>query len=242
MSALESQVALITGASQGIGKAIALAVAAEGATLYLVGRQEKKLAAVAETAKATVGKVFTRRADLAVDQDLHGLAADVKRNAGRLDILVHCAGLYSAGAMEHTGIEELDALYRTNVRAPYALTQALLPLLRAARGQIVFINSSVGLQARAHVGPYAATYHALKAIADSLRQEINADGVRVLSIYPGRTATPRQQMIFEKEGREYRPELLLQPEDVASMVVHALCLPRTAEVTDIQMRPLAKSY
>jgi NADP-dependent 3-hydroxy acid dehydrogenase YdfG len=145
------------------------------------------------------------------------------------------------GSISQTSVEELDALYRTNVRGPYALTQALLPMLVARRGQIVFINSSVGLAARAGVGAYAASKHALKAIADSLRAEVNPLGVRVISVYPGRTATPQQEKIYEQEGRPYQPDLLLQPEDIAKTVLNALTIPRTAEVTDIHIRPMQKS-
>lgn len=239
---LTGQIALVTGASQGIGKAISLALAAAGAVLCLVGREPQKLAAVREKMHATTPQVFTYRADLTVDGDLQELCSGVKHDVRRLDILVHCAGLYSMAPMEQAPPEEFDALYRANVRVPYALTRALLPLLRAARGQVVFINSTVGLQARAKVGQFAATQHALKAIADSLRQEVNEDGIRVLSVYPGRTATPRQAIIFQMEGRNYEPHLLMQAEDVASMVIQALCLPRTAEVTEIHMRPLVKSY
>jgi NADP-dependent 3-hydroxy acid dehydrogenase YdfG len=79
-------------------------------------------------------------------------------------------------------------------------------------------------------------------IADSFRSEVNADGIRVLSVYPGRTATSRQKSLYEKKGNEYRPELLLQPEDIASVVINSLTLPRSAEVTDISVRPLLKSY
>ncbi len=239
---LTGQIALVTGASQGIGKAVALELGAAGAALCLVGRDSQKLEAVGEEVRATARRVSTYRADLTVDGDLQKLCSGIKRDVGRLDILIHCAGLYSMGSIEQASAKQFDALYRTNVWVPYALTQALLPLLRAARGQIVFINSSVGLQARAKAGQFAATQHALKAIADSLREEINAEGVRVLSIFPGRTATPRQAAIYQMEGKAYHPELLMQPEDVASMVIHALCLPRTAEVTEIHMRPLLKSY
>jgi NADP-dependent 3-hydroxy acid dehydrogenase YdfG len=115
-------------------------------------------------------------------------------------------------------------------------------MLKRRKGQIAFINSSQGLQAHAQVGQYAATQHALKAIADSLRDEVNSDGVRVLSVYPGRTATPRMKGIFRMEGREYKPKLLLQPEDIAEVVINALLMPLTAEVTNITVRPLIKSY
>jgi len=143
--------------------------------------------------------------------------------------------------MEGARMADLDLQYATNVRVPYAVTQRLLPLLMASRGQVVFINSSVGLTAkRADVGQYAATKHALKAIADSLREEVNPKGIRVLTVYLGRTATPMQEAICRQEGRVYRPDTLLQPEDVASVVLQALMLPATAEVTDISIRPMLR--
>src|SRR5712692_4575271 len=242
MERLTGQIALVTGASQGIGKAIALGLVAQGAELCLVGRKVEALKAVADSVGSNGPRARSYCADLTRDEDVQQLAEGLTRDFGHLDILVHCAGTVFLGPLERAPVAEFDVQFRTNVRAPYALTQALLPLLRARRGQVVFINSSVGLRARANVGQYAATKHALKAIADSLRQEVNADGVRVLSVYPGRTATPGQAIIFQMEGRIPQPHLLMQPEDVASMVVHALCLPRTAEVTEIHMRPLVKSY
>ena len=166
----------------------------------------------------------------------------LKYEFGALDVLVHCAGAFTKGKIGATPVEELDALYRTNLRLPFALTQALLPLLKVRPGQIVFINSSQGLEARAATGLFASTQHALKGLADSLRQEVNADGIRVLSVYPGRTATARMESLYEIEGRKYQPELLLQAEDIAQIVVASLQLPRTAEVTNLEIRPLTKSY
>jgi len=239
---LAGQIALVTGASQGIGKAIALGLVDAGATLCLVGRESQKLRVVSEEAHAATGQVLTYQTDLTVDSDLRKLCSYVKDEIRRLDILILCAGLHALGTTEQASADSFDALYHANVRAPYSLTQALLPLLRTAHGQVVFINSSVGLQSRAQVGQFAATQHALKAVADSLRDEINSDGIRVLNVFPGRTATPRQAAIYRSEGRPYRPGVLLQPEDIATMVICALCLPRTAEVTEIRMRPLLKSY
>ena len=146
------------------------------------------------------------------------------------------------GKVEDTPVERFDELYAANLRGPYLLTQRCLPLLKSSRGQVVFINSSTGLAAPAAVGVFAATQHALKAIADALRDEVNEAGVRVLSVFPGRTATPRMLARYATEGRVYQPELLLQPGDVASVVVSSLALPRTAEVTNVSIRPQAKSY
>jgi NADP-dependent 3-hydroxy acid dehydrogenase YdfG len=207
-----------------------------------VGREYEKLEAVRDQAQTSRDQVFIYQADLTVDLNLQNFSSYVISQIKHLDILVLCAGLHSMGLATQVSADSFDALYRANVRAPYALIRALLPLLQTAHGQIVFVNSTVGLQARAQVGQFAATQHALKALADSLREEINAYGVRVLSIFPGRTATPRQAEIYRMEGRAYHPELLLQPEDIATMVTCTLCLPRTAEVTEIRMRPLLKSY
>ena len=113
-------------------------------------------------------------------------------------------------------------------------------MLRSCRGQIVFVNSSAGFLASANLSQYAATKHALRAIADSLRQEVNVDGIRVLSIYPGRTASPMQAAVHAMEGKVYDPDRLVQPEDISALVITALSLPRTAEVTDIHVRPFLK--
>jgi NADP-dependent 3-hydroxy acid dehydrogenase YdfG len=166
----------------------------------------------------------------------------VQREHGRLDILVHCAGVISHGKLADAPIVSLDDQFRANVRGPLLLTQKLLPLLKKPRGQIVFINSTAALIPAANRGHFSATQQALKALADSLRQEVNVEGVRVLSVFPGRTATKRTQSLHEKEGRPFQSEVLLQPKDVAAVVISALGLPWTAEVTDITIRPMQKSY
>jgi NADP-dependent 3-hydroxy acid dehydrogenase YdfG len=236
--ALSGQVALVTGASSGIGRAIAFALAAEGTSLLLVGRNADTLESVASSAAQT--RAETHRADLSADQDVRDLATRLQDDFGRLDVLVHGAGVTTLGEVESAPVAELDRQYRTNLRAPYLLTQMLLPLLRSTQGQVVFVNSSVAMNARAKVSQYAATKAALKALADSLRDEVNFAGIRVLSVFPGRTASPMQQALHEALGEDYRPERLLQPEDVATAVVSALSMPRSAEITEINVRPLAK--
>jgi NAD(P)-dependent dehydrogenase (short-subunit alcohol dehydrogenase family) len=241
-SPLAGRVAVVTGASSGIGRAISLALAAQGAAVCLVGRDGGRLASAAHSAEATSPRVLVQQADLGLEDEVDRLASRLRAELVSLDVLVHGAGIFRAGSYAEPVAEELDLLYRVNVRAPYRLTQALLPLLRASRGQVVFINSSAGLQAGRANGLYASSKHALRALADSLRDEATADGIRVLSVYPGRVATPIQRELFAREGRPYDPALLLQPEDVAAMIIAALSLPHSAEVTDISMRPARKSY
>lgn len=172
---MSDQIAVVTGASSGIGKAIALDLAAQGVTLYLVGRKPEALEAVAEVAKETyAAKVFCHCTDLTIDEEIHSFIAKI-RDVGRLDILVHSAGIFSMGKLQDASVRTLDKQYQLNVRAPYLLTQGLLPLLISSSGQIVFVNSSIIMRAGANLTQYAATKHALKAIADGLREEVNIE-------------------------------------------------------------------
>ena len=241
MTTLKDKTAVVTGASSGIGKAIAGKLAKGGTRLHLVGRDMERLEAAVKSFPQPRNKVQCHQADLSDDDDLGQFVKTLKVKATSIDVLIHSAGVISLGSIESAPVEELDEQYRVNLRAPFVLTQALLPMIARPGGQIVFINSSVGLQARGNIGLYAATKHGLKALADSLRDEVNPEGIRVLSIYPGRTATPMQAAIYETEGWTYKPDALMQPEEVAEVVVNALGLPMTAEVTDIRIRPMNKT-
>ena len=158
-----------------------------------------------------------------------------------LGVLVHSAGAYARGPVATLDAAAWRAMDSVNLHGPLLLTSACLNQLRAARGQVVFINSSAALQpAGAGMSAYAAGKAALRAAADALRAEVNADGVRVLSVFPGRTDTPMQAAILADEGRRAAPGTLLAPDDVAAMVLAALALPDTAEVTELVMRPMRK--
>jgi len=242
MESLKNQLAVVTGASSGIGRAIALSLASHGAEVCLVARRRELLEAVAKEIQNAGSRAHPCPVDSTKDEEIRALGDKVQREFGRTNILVLCGGAIFHGTLEKASVSDFDLMYRSNLRGPYLLIQTMLPLLRKSAGQIVFINSSAGLRSSAAAGQFAATQHAFRSLADSLRDEINADGIRVLSVYPGRTATPRIAKLFEKEGKPYRPELLLQAEDIAEMVTHSLRLPRTAEVTDISIRPMQKSY
>ncbi len=242
MPALSSQYAVVTGAGSGIGKAIAEALASHGATVGLVGRTRSKLEATAARFDGGWPQAVVLATDLSNDAELQSLKTEVERHFGQLNILVMCAGEIAHGLIESVSVANFDKLYRVNVRANYLLLQNFLPMLRRAEGQIAVINSSTGLAARPGVGQFSATQHALRAVTDALRAEVNPDGIRVLAVYPGRVATPRQEKLYRNHGSDYKPEVLLQPEDIASVVLNALLLPRRAEVTEISIRPLAKTY
>lgn len=240
MTSAGPETCVVTGATSGIGRDLTVSLASRGAIIWALGRSAERLEAVAAEAEELSGSVVPLVADLARDDDVHEASRRVLAETSRVDILVHSAGAIVLGAFESVPPADFDALYRVNLRAPFVLTQDLLPALRSAHGQIVFVNSSAGLRASALNALYAATKHGLKAMADGLRDEVNPDGVRVISVYPGRTATAMQQFVHDQEGREYRPELLLRAEDVVEVVLAALAVPRSGEVTDVSVRPMAK--
>jgi NADP-dependent 3-hydroxy acid dehydrogenase YdfG len=223
----------VTGASGDIGQAISRGLLRAGVRVFMLGRRAHRLAEVAAT--------WSGRAEiLLADLTQTGAVARVHQAIsaeGRLDVLVLGSGIYERS---HDG-EAFARQFAANMQGPYELLRSLLPLLVEARGQVVFINSTQGLSAAMGLGQYAATQHAMKAVADSLREEVNPIGVRVVSIFLGRTATERQRTIFEMEQRTYTPEKLIQPADVAYLVMSLIRLGRTAEVTNVMLRPMSKS-
>lgn len=230
MKRFENRRALVTGASSGIGQAIALALVSEGAEVHAVARAWQQKPA----------GLHLHQADLSVEADVSSLVNELGDPIAPFDLLIHSAGMYANGDVAEMSVQTLDQLYQVNVRAPFLLTQKLLPRLLASKGQIVFINSSAGLVAKGGVGGYAASKFALKALADALRDEVNASGVRVMSVYPGKTASKMQEAAHKMAGKPYTPANLMQPEDVAQMVLSALALPPTAELTDLHIRPMKK--
>lgn len=241
VGALAGRSALVTGASRGIGRAVALGLAAAGAAVVATGRDGEALDRLAAECAARGTPLHTHPAEITDDLAVKQLVVCVHDLVGDVSVLVHSAGLYRNGGFAGADLGDLDRQYSVNLRAPYALTQLLLSDLTRTCGDVIFINSTQGLSAGPQVGQYAATKHALRAVADSLRAELGARGPRVCTISPGRTATPMQERIFELEGRAWQPEDLLAPEDIAAVALAVIALPPRAEVTDIVIRPSYKS-
>lgn len=225
------EVAVVTGASSGLGRALALALAARGMEVQAVGRDREALLAAGREAGP-------RWVPLPLDlRDEAGTRSGLQAIPGPVHLLIHGAGVVELGAVAEAPVAHLDDQYQVNLRAPFLVTQLLLPRLLASRGQIVFLNSGAGLTARGGWAQYAMTKFGLKALADALREEVKPKGVRVMSVYPGRAATKMQQKVRALEGQGYRAEDYLQPGDVSHLVVEALALPRSADVIDLNIRP-----
>jgi NAD(P)-dependent dehydrogenase (short-subunit alcohol dehydrogenase family) len=219
---------LLTGAGSGIGRAVADALHARGDQLVLLARSRARaddLAARHEGATVLV-------ADLS---DVESLADLELPDA--LDSVVHAAGVVDLGAVADLPAWQWRDQLDVNLLAPAELTRCALPALRQARGTVVFVNSGAGLRANPQWAAYAASKHGLRALADALRAEELDHGVRVTSVYPGRTATPMQERVHGQEGREYDESRWIRPETVADAVLHVLDLPRDATIPDVTVSP-----
>jgi len=219
---LNGKIAVITGASSGIGKAIAQELAKEGLLIYLLGRDKKKLNDTAKIVKKAGSQAKVFAFDLTNANEVRTFAHKFMQSFNVLDILIHSAGAVKLDYIENAKVKDFDTQYKINLRAPFLLTQALLNPIKNTKGQVIFINSGAGLRANANWSQYAATKHGLKALADSLRHELKADKVKVTTIYPGRTAGKMQESVRKMENASYNPKDYIQLDDLVDITINAI--------------------
>ena len=241
MKILNGKYALITGASGGMGKAIAYQLAKEGVNLILTDINTRKLEQIKNELSKEGIIIEYISADLTQKEKQKQLIQFISSSLTRLDILIHSAGSILQSSVVDTTDEKLEELFKINLFVPFLLTRELLPLLKSSKGQIIFINSSAVQRPIPNISHYSASKHAMKGFADVLREEVNPEGIRVTSFYPGKTATEMQQKLYKENQCEYMPDKLIQPDDIAQAVVNALTMPQTVEITDIYLRPMQKS-
>ncbi|MBA3020925.1 SDR family oxidoreductase [Propionicimonas sp.] len=222
---------LITGAGSGIGAALAQRLAARGDDLLLIARNEER----ADQLRNTFGGAEIVVADLASPQ-LEATLLE-HRAPERLDSVIHAAGVVALNPVANLPTTEFLDTLLVNLVSPIALTRWALPALRAARGSVVFVNSTAGLNANPNWASYAASKAGLRSAADALRAEEAANGVRVTTIFPGRTATPMQQAVRQQEGGSYDASIYIDPATVAAAIMQAIDLPRDATMPEITLRP-----
>ena len=219
---------LVTGAGSGIGQAVADVLHARGDELLLVARSEERAGDLGERYDGATVLV----ADLA---DASSIAA--LELPDELDSVVHGAGMVDLAPVAELTTDQWRAHIDVNLLAPVELTRLALPALRSAKGTVVLVNSGAGLRAHPTWSAYAASKFGLRAFADALRQEEAGHGVRVTSVFPGRTATPMQRRVHDQEGREYDAADWIEAATVATAVVQVLDLPRNATVPDLTISP-----
>jgi NAD(P)-dependent dehydrogenase (short-subunit alcohol dehydrogenase family) len=221
---------LITGAGSGMGAVLAERLLERGDELVLLARSPER----AHDLRADLPDATVLVADLVDPAAVEAVGDELP---GSLDSVVHAAGVVDLGPVAELSLRSWVEQLTVNLVAPAVLTRAALPALRRRGGTVVFVNSGSGLTAHAEWSAYAASKHGLRALADSLRAEEADHGVRVSTVYPGRTATPMQEKVHRQEGRDYDAGQWIRPESVADTILHVLDLPRDATVPDVTVRP-----
>ncbi|MCK7636404.1 SDR family oxidoreductase [Corynebacterium sp. P7202] len=226
-------VAVITGATGGIGRAVVDSLAPDFDVLAL-GRDGAALAEL-----DALDHVRALRCDLVAEllDSEPGTGLREILELPRVDVVVHAAAVGHRFSVEQATPEQWRSMLDLNVVVPAELTRRLLPALRAARGNVVFINSGAGHGAHPGTTVYTATKHALRGLADSLRKEEAGTGVRVSGVAPGPTDTPMLRGIVESAGGTYTPDHYIEPGEVAAAVRLAVTAGPTAQLTDIAVRP-----
>lgn len=228
--------ALVTGASRGIGHAIARRLAEAGWDLTLCARRADGLAAADEELSALGARVHAVQADMAVEDDVLRLARAHGETCGRLDALVLGAGVGTIGSIEEGSLRRFDKQFAINVRAPYALVQALLPLLRktAVRNEthgakIIALSSITGAYPEPNHGAYGATKAALTSLCGTINTELSAGGISATAISPGYVDTDMTEWLRD----EVDPAAMIATSDVAELALSVTRLSRFAVVPEL---------
>ncbi len=240
---LTGKTALVTGASSGIGRSAAVALAEAGARVALVARRADRLADLAAKIEAGGGQALARAADVTDEAAASRAVQDAIGHFGGLDILVNAAGMTQVGKVENGDTGDWRHVFELNFWAAFYTARAAIPALKTGGGDIVNVSSTAGRRAvGATFGPYAASKFALTAFNESLRAEVTLAGIRVCIIEPGATATEIHEHIKDDRVREFtrnhvEKEGAMQPEDVAAAIVFAVSLPPRVNISQLVIRP-----
>jgi NADP-dependent 3-hydroxy acid dehydrogenase YdfG len=220
-----SMTVMVTGATGGIGRAVVGALDARGHRVLAVGRSSQRLAELCSSLANTSPLVvdFTRDEPPPTPVET-------------LDALIHCAGVAEVASVEDTPEAVWQETLAVNLTGPAALTRALLPALRAARGRVVFVNAAADAHATPRWSAYTASKSGLRELADSLREEEAPHGIRVTSIYPGGIRTELLRAVREQFGAPFDPARTVSPESFASVVLGVLEFPADAHLMEVTMR------
>ncbi len=245
---LDGTIALITGASSGIGAATARALAAQGAAVALAARREERLEQLAEEITRNGRRALVIECDVTDKTQAQAAVARTVAELGRLDILVNNAGVMLLGPIENAPLDEWEQMVRLNVLGLLYTAHAALPhLLKAAEGaprqvaDLVNVSSTAGRVARSGAGVYDVTKFGVVAFSESLRQEVTKRHVRVAVVEPGLVATELQSHVRE-EVRQQALQILagvepLAAEDIAEAIQFIVTRPRRVAVNELLIRP-----
>lgn len=232
---LPYQVALITGATEGIGRATALGMGRAGYRVGVCARTEPKVRQLVEELRSAGIEAAGAATDVGHPEQAARMVAEITAALGDVGVLVNNAGVLIAKPFEDLTLEDWDVTLTTNVRSLYLVTRAVLPAMRQRReGAIVNVASLSGRNGFAGGTVYAASKHAVLGFSRSLMLEVRKENIRVIAICPGSVDT---RMLSHQPMLKAEPSRILQSEDVAATILHALSLPERAMVSELDIRP-----
>ena len=243
MTNLIGKVALVTGASSGIGEAAALALAGAGAAVAVLGRRKDRVDALVAKIEAAGGMALALPGDVAVEADATRSVAETVAKLGRIDILVNSAGVNEAGGVESLTLNQWRRVIDINLYGTLYTCKAAIPYMKAQRaGDIINISSTSGRRAAGLFGPYSTSKFGLTGLTEGLRQEVGGAGIRVAIIEPGATETEIAGSITDPNWRQAIQQHVskdgaMQPSDIAEAIIFIVSLPPRANVSQILIRP-----
>ncbi len=243
MSDLTGKVALVTGASSGIGEAVALALAKMGVTVALSARRADRLGALVDKIVESGGKALALPGDVAVEADAFKSVEDTVVQLSRIDILVNCAGVNEAGGVESLTLDQWRRVIDINLYGTLYTCKAAIPHMKAqGGGDIINISSTSGRRAAGLFGPYSTSKFGLTGLTEGMRQEVGGSGIRVCILEPGATETEIADSITDPKWRDAIQQHVskdgaMKPSDIADAIVFIISLPARANVSQILIRP-----
>ena len=243
MARLDGKVAVITGASSGIGEATAEALATEGAAVVVAARREDRLEDLVGRIEGNGGKALAVACDVTDEEQAHGLLRRAKDEFERVDILVNNAGVMLLSRVEKGLSDQWRQMFDINVLGLLYVTDAAIEVMKEqGSGHLVNISSLASRGTRPGLGVYSGTKVAVNAISEALRQELLEDNIRVTMVEPGAVETELPDHITDEEAREGISNLInsldpLQPEDIATAITYCVTQPERVSVNEILIRP-----
>jgi NADP-dependent 3-hydroxy acid dehydrogenase YdfG len=240
---LAGKVALVTGASSGIGAATALELARAGATVALSARRADRLAGLVAQIEASGGKALALAGDMMVEAEAIKAVEDTVAAFGKIDILINSAGIMQAGGIEGADLAEFRRVYEINVFGTLYTCAAAVPhMIRQGEGDIVNITSLAGRKGGPQTNAYSGSKHAANSMTDAMRQELGGKNIRVSILMPGATTTEVGDGISDPNWRQaiqahVSKEGAVKPEEIGQTIVFMLSLPRNAHISEISVRP-----
>lgn len=234
----DAKIAVISGGGSGIGAAIGRTLSEAGMAVVLVGRNKDRLQRVSQYLQAEGGQATISPCDITREKDLQKLASSFKNSGAQIELLINNAGIAKTGTIRDMAYADWKKVIDTNLNGAFLFTQYLLPFVRKEYGQVLFINSVAGKQSFAKWSAYNASKAGLKALADTLRQELAADQIRVTSIFPAAVDTP----IHDSLPYDWDRSKMMRADDVARTVLYCYKQAPRVSINEIDLQSQAGTF